>query len=137
MIGLRLGLGPRLEIEPRLELALRLRYEIVPQTTCPFCGCIVKPAKENWVSSSTDCRMICSSCGKRFQGLLQIFDQEGVDVGTYHFLCPDQTLYEMRQILSRTGRKYLGEKFLHDKYPEVYFSLLKNFHAYEKARKML
>ena len=135
MIGLRLS--PRLEIGHKIELKLIQRYEMVPQTTCPFCGRVVKPAKENWVSSSTDCRMICSSCGKMFQGLLQIFDQEGIDVGTYHFLCPDQTLYEMKRILSRTKRKYLGEKFLHDKYPEVYFSLLKNFRAYRKARKMV
>lgn len=135
-LGLHLRHRVCQEVRQELKAGLYLDYEIVPQTTCPFCGTIVEPIQQNWESSVTDCRLICPNCHKKFQGLLQIFQKEGINVGTYHFLCPTQTLHQLREILA-SGRKRLGEKFLHDKHPEIYFSAIKNFGTYKNARQNL
>lgn len=120
-----------------IKVALSKRYRIIPATTCPFCQTVVEAKQKNWVDSPTDCHMICNNCKKRFKGILQILDQNGVNVGSYDFLCPEQTLHSMKTILEKDKRKNLGEKYLHNLHPKIYFSLLKNFSTYRKARSLL
>lgn len=131
-------MGLKCRMIPMLEQKIKLKQEfkIVPQTVCPFCGNVVDLVRKNFVNSDTDCRLICDKCQNKFQGLLQIFDEEGISAGTYHFLCPDQTIHAMKQILE-SGRKRLGEKFLRTKHPEIYFSAIKNFGSCRDARKSI
>ena len=137
------GLSRRLSLtrERKLVLVKAIKYKITPHTRCPECGHIFDPETEKgWSDDPADCLITCPECGHRFKGRLEVEPRQvtgtrEVHRGFYSFLCPAQTIEAMRRLMQH--RKVLGEKFLHDKHPEIYFSAIKNFASYRTARATL
>lgn len=135
-----LNFAPRMELALKQRLQLSLDYRIYEHVKCPNCRKKVNPRK-GWSDDPRNCTVTCTHCGHKFEGQLRVVPQVTqerpvVHHGLFRYLCASQTLYELQKIAqSRAGK--IGEKFLHNKHPDIFFSSIKHFGTYAKARRQV
>ncbi|MCX6745868.1 MAG: hypothetical protein NTX00_02490 [Candidatus Parcubacteria bacterium] len=146
-IGQSLGLGlsqsQRQELKQRLSLKQQIslyfgHFITTPRGICPNCGHKLseRQIKKGFSADPQEFRTTCPKCGHKFFANLIINHKNGSNrVENVYYICPIQTLNQMRQIKEKRG--YLGITYLAKKNRQLFYNIIKHFGTYPLGLKAL
>ena len=147
MGGIGLGLGQSQRQKQRLTQKLTIKQSQLlyfgdsvstPKGICPNCKHELNEdeIRAGFSDDPKELRTTCPKCQERFLAHLIIEFKDG-ETATEQvvFLCPVQTLDQMRAIKEKRGR--LGIKFLSEHDRQLFYNLIRHWGAYDKALKAM
>lgn len=123
-----------------LEQKLFGIFKLESLGTCPKCWYTLteKEILNGFSDDPYDFKTACPICGENFLSNLIVKDKEtgeNKELEPITFMCPDQTLEAMRDIMKERGR--IGITYLRKNNRQLFYNMVKHFGSYAKALQML
>lgn len=123
-----------------LEQKLFGTFTLESLGTCPKCGHTLTEHEilNGFSDDPHDFKTACPVCGENFLSNLIVKDnetEESRELEPITFMCSDQTLEAMRDIIKERGR--IGITYLGKYNRQLFYNMVKHFGSYAKALQML